>query len=161
MRKNPMRRTVNQSKILVFLPQAAGAVIVSKLAERGYVAVAVSTVPEAFEALRSDQFALAITTRSNIDLVRNICALPAINLEVFFHTSIPSECRLVNTRHFDSRAFMERVRFFTKPVPSKDLGTDQTARSPALEKGAAPWWNLFAIIRRGQRTPRGEAHVRS
>ncbi|URK86267.1 hypothetical protein LP421_04705 (plasmid) [Rhizobium sp. RCAM05350] len=56
--------TIRPKKILVFLPHAAANVIVTKLAERGHESVAVSTVPEAFDALRSDNYSFAIMNRT-------------------------------------------------------------------------------------------------
>ncbi|WP_234905185.1 hypothetical protein [Rhizobium rhizogenes] len=95
----------NPSKILVFLPQNAGAMIVTRLAERGYNAFCVSTVPEAFDALRSGEFVFAIATRPDIDVLRNIRALPIINFEVFFHAAISSNGSPVNSKRFDSKPF--------------------------------------------------------
>lgn len=76
----------NQKSILVFLPRSAAQVIVSKLVEHGHTATAVFSVPELFDALRSDSYYLAVTTRPDIDMVRNIKSMPVVNLEVFFHT---------------------------------------------------------------------------
>lgn len=73
-------KTIPAKNILVFLPQAAAPVIVAKLAARGYASVAVSTVPEVFDALRSDCYSFAITTRPEIDLLRNIRPIPVVNL---------------------------------------------------------------------------------
>lgn len=143
-----MLHTANPSKILVFLPQAAGAMIITKLSECGYVSVAVSTVSDAFDALRSDEFIFAITTRPDIDIVRNIRALPVINLEVFFHASISGEGAPVNSKRFDSKAFLDRVAFLTRT--SVDTRTNvETGRATGTssqfrEKGDVRWWRVAA-----------------
>ncbi|AYM82152.1 hypothetical protein H009_17693 [Agrobacterium tumefaciens str. Cherry 2E-2-2] len=154
-----MRQTSNQSKILVFLPQAAAAMVVGKLAECGYVAVAVSTVPEAFDALRSKDFAFAVTTRPDIDLVRNIRAIPVINIEVFFHNSTAGGDA---SKRFDSKAFLERVGFLANPVPARpNSGSGQTASAQIQVAWKPRWWSIAANALRLPRYRKGLMDVQS
>ncbi|MBP2443637.1 hypothetical protein JOH51_001076 [Rhizobium leguminosarum] len=104
----------NQQKpILVFLGKGAACDIVSKLNENGYVAAAVSSVPELFDALRSDRYFLAVTVRSDIDMVRNIKPTPVINLEVFFHAAQSAAKSVHSAKEFDSDAFLRRIAALT------------------------------------------------
>ncbi|MFF0921594.1 hypothetical protein ACFYE8_18035 [Rhizobium leguminosarum] len=119
----------NQQKpILVFLGKDAAFDIVSKLNENGYVAAAVSSVPELFDALRSGRYFLAVTMRSDIDMVRNIKPIPVINLEVFFHTAQSTAKSIHSSKEFDSDAFLRRVAALT---------TSRTGRIGAVQKAAA------------------------
>ncbi|MDR5012099.1 MULTISPECIES: hypothetical protein [Agrobacterium] len=152
----------NPSRILVFLPQAAGIKIIARLAEHGYEALAVSTVPEAFDALRSNQFVFAITTRPDIDLLRNIRALPVINLEVFFHAGIYGDGTPVNSKRFDSKAFLERVEFLARPVPARlDVEGDRATSSQMPRKDAVQWWAIVANALRPRRSARGTMNAQS
>lgn len=76
-------RSSDEMPILVFLPKKAAHIIVSKLNENGYAATAAHSVPELFDALRSNRHSLAVTTRLNIEIVRSIRSLPVVNLEIF------------------------------------------------------------------------------
>ncbi len=119
----------NQQKpILVFLGKDAACDIVSKLNENGYVAAAVSSVPELFDALRSDRYFLAVTMRSDIDMVRNIKPIPVINLEVFFHTVQSATKSVRSSKEFDSDAFLRRIAALTE---------SRTGRIDAVQKAAA------------------------
>ncbi len=110
----------NQQKpILVFLAKDAACDIVSKLNENGYVAAAVSSVPELFDALRSDRYFLAVTMRSDIDMVRNIKPIPVINLEVFFHTVQSTTKSVRSSKEFDSDAFLRRIGALTESRTSR------------------------------------------
>ncbi|NTJ65382.1 hypothetical protein G6M50_06705 [Agrobacterium rhizogenes] len=110
----------NPRQILVFLPVAAARTIVAKLEEHGYEAAAVSTVPEAFDALRSDRYAIAVATRPDIDLVRAIKSIPVINLEVFFH-ALPSDAEATTVpKCFDSKAFLQRVNRLSGSPPTRN-----------------------------------------
>jgi hypothetical protein len=100
-------------EIIVLLPKANAAQITKKLNENGYAARIVSDVPEAFDALRSERVSFAITTRANIDTIRNIRAIPVINLEVYFHHNRANSAQV----HFDSSAFLDRVEFLTTSAP--------------------------------------------
>lgn len=108
-----------QTPILVFLRNGAADDIVSKLKEHGYDAMAVSSVPELFDALRSDRYSLAVTTRSDIDMVRNIKPIPVINLEVFFHTAQSSLNAGPSSKQFDGDAFFRRVSVLTESKPNR------------------------------------------
>ncbi|MBX5158736.1 MULTISPECIES: hypothetical protein [unclassified Rhizobium] len=103
-----------QKPILVFLGKGAACDIVSKLNENGYAAAAVSSVPELFDALRSDQYFLAVTMRSDIDMVRNIKPIPVINLEVFFHAVQSAAQSVQSAKEFDSDAFLRRIAALTE-----------------------------------------------
>ncbi|MDI5926860.1 hypothetical protein [Rhizobium leguminosarum] len=110
----------NQQKpILVFLAKDAACDIVSKLNENGYVAAAVSAVPELFDALRSDRYFLVVTMRSDIDMVRNIKPIPVINLEVFFHTVQSATKSVRSSKEFDSDAFLRRIAALTESRTSR------------------------------------------
>jgi hypothetical protein len=158
-----MRQALSPSKILVFLPQAAAAMIVTKLADRGYVSVAVSTVPDAFDALRSEGFVFAITTRPNIDLVRKIRALPVINLEVFFHASISGDGAQASAKQLDSRAFLERVEFLARAAATArpDVGAGRATFLQRQEQGKSSWWSVVTNALRLQQNRRGLMDVRS
>ncbi|MBY2915023.1 hypothetical protein [Rhizobium leguminosarum] len=105
----------NQQKpILVFLGKGAACNIVSKLNENGYAATAVSSIPELFDALRSDRYSLAVTMRADIDMVRNIKPIPVINLEVFFHAVQSATKAVHSSKEFDSDAFLRRIAALTE-----------------------------------------------
>jgi hypothetical protein len=114
--------------MLVFLGKGAAFDIVSKLTENGYVAAAVSSVPELFDALRSDRYFLAVTMRSDIDMVRNIQPIPVINLEVFFHTAQSTAKSVRSSKEFDSDAFLRRVAALTE---------SRTGRIAAVQRAPA------------------------
>ncbi|MFW8644296.1 hypothetical protein ELH26_19245 [Rhizobium leguminosarum] len=122
----------NQQKpILVFLPKDAACDIVSKLNENGYVAAAVSSVPELFDALRSDRYFLAVTMRSDIDMVRNIKPIPVINLEVFFHTVQSATKSIRSSKEFDSDAFLRGIAALTE---SRTGRVSAVRRDPAANE---------------------------
>jgi hypothetical protein len=114
--------------MLVFLGKGAAFDIVSKLTENGYVAAAVSSVPELFDALRSDRYFLAVTMRSDIDMVRNIQPIPVINLEVFFHTAQSTAKSVRSSKEFDSDAFLRGVAALTE---------SRTGRIAAVQRAPA------------------------
>ncbi|MBO0128467.1 hypothetical protein [Agrobacterium sp. OT33] len=154
-----MRQTASQSKILVFLPQAAAAMVVGKLAECGYASLAVSTVPQAFDALRSEEFAFAVTTRPEIDLVRNIRAIPVVNLEVFFHGSTSGNGA---SKRFDGRAFLERVKFLANPAPARpDPAIGRGASAQIADPRKPRWWSIAANALRLSRHRKGLMDVQS
>lgn len=110
----------NQQKpILVFLGKGAACNIVSTLNENGYAATAVSSVPELFDALRSERYLLAVTTRPDIDMVRNIKAIPVVNLEVFFHAAQPTAKSVHASKEFDGAAFLKGVAALTESRTSR------------------------------------------
>ncbi|WP_181147698.1 hypothetical protein [Ensifer aridi] len=114
---------IRPNKILVFLPKAAANMIATKLAERGHESIAVSTVPEVFDALRSDNCSFAVTTRPEIDLLRSLRPIPVVNLEIFFHAEPSGDGPLTMSKRFDvgfaaSARRIERCSFlrgFRKP----------------------------------------------
>ena len=107
--------------VLVFLPAHPATTIVAKLERVGFPAVAVSTVPDLFDALRSEAFSLVITTRPDIDIVRNIEAIPVVNLEVFFHSAMAANQEHTPGKMFDNNAFMRRIeRLSTSRSPRND-----------------------------------------
>ncbi|MDQ0458237.1 hypothetical protein [Rhizobium paknamense] len=111
------------TRILLFLATTANEQIASVLSHAGYQPVSVSTVPEAFDALRQGDFAFAITTRPDIDLLRNIRAIPVINIEVFFHVIPATGLSQARSRKFDRSAFLERVAFLARTaVTTTDEG---------------------------------------
>jgi hypothetical protein len=130
---------INEQKpILVFLRKDAAGDIVSKLNENGYAATAVSSVPELFDALRSDRYSLAVTTRPDIDMVRNIKAIPVINLEVFFHAAQPTLNAVSSSKQFDGDAFLRRISALTEARPNRISVVQMAlAASEASSAGAA------------------------
>ncbi|MCW0983607.1 hypothetical protein OK142_22530 [Agrobacterium sp. BT-220-3] len=131
--------TTPAKKILVFLSRPAADVIVTKLAERGYASDAVSTVPEAFDALRSDGYSVAITTRPEIDILRTIRSIPVVNLEIFFHSVPSGERRPLTSRRFDGRAFMERIDFLVQAASTKGDHLPVEAVKPPDTTSHALW----------------------
>ncbi len=110
----------NRRPILVFLPANAANTIVAKLELAGYPAVAVTTVPDLFDALRSDAFALAVTVRPQIDIVRNIMTIPVVNLEVFFHRALTSDRAEISGKQFDVNALVNRIKTLTAPPSARE-----------------------------------------
>jgi hypothetical protein len=148
---NSHPHTTGQKPILVFLPVGAANVIVSKLVEHGYVANAVSSVPELFDAVRSDRYSLVVTTRPEIDIVRNIRTLPVVNLEVFFHAT----ASLGDGTQFDGKAFIYRIKALTEPrlgrsgaTKIQDDGTGRADESPVR----ASRWRIAARLLPWSRT---------
>jgi hypothetical protein len=145
--------TTHPKRILVFLPVAAANAIVAMLAAHGYESVAVSTFPEAFTALRSDNYSFAITTRPEIDLVRNIRSIPVVNLEVFFHTEPSGDGPLITSKRFESSAFMKRIEFLVQPLATRveHAGIEQT-KNEGMGEPMAPRWrvalkSVFGLLR--------------
>ncbi|RUM09364.1 hypothetical protein [Rhizobium chutanense] len=121
----------NQQKpILVFLGKDAACGIVSQLNENGYAATAVSSIPELFDALRSDRYCLAVTLRADIDMVRNIKPIPVVNLEVFFHATQPAAKSVQASKEFDSDAFLRRIAALREPK----TGRIAAQRAPAANE---------------------------
>jgi hypothetical protein len=154
--------TICPKKILVFLPQAAADVIVTKLAEHGHECVAVSTVPEAFNALRSNSCSFAITTRPEIDLLRNIRSIPVVNLEVFFHAEPSGDGPLITSKRFDGSAFMKRIEFLVQPTATRaePAGVEQ-ANEGMRGRRAPRWWTAVKVMLGLPRQREGLRDVRS
>ncbi|MDL2409421.1 hypothetical protein PY650_28075 [Rhizobium calliandrae] len=128
-----------QKRILIFLPKGAAHVIATKLAENGYEATVALSVPEVFDALRSDRYGLAVTTRPDIDIVRNMRSIPVVNLEVFFH-AVPSESGLVtSSKQFDDTGFLQRIKALIEPRPGRTEPT-QPETAPIAATGASAEW---------------------
>jgi hypothetical protein len=102
-------------EVLVFLPLPAAQVIVARLEESGHFATAMQSVAELVGALGSDAYSLVVTTRADIDVVRNIKAVPVVNLEVFFHTVKLTDETVTASKQFDGAAFIERIRLLQEP----------------------------------------------
>ncbi|WP_105427839.1 hypothetical protein [Neorhizobium tomejilense] len=135
--------TTHPKRILVFLPVAAANAIVAMLAAHGHESVAVSTFPEAFTALRSDNYSFAITTRPEIDLVRNIRSIPVVNLEVFFHTEPSGDGPLITSKRFDSSAFMKRIEFLVQPLATRVEHADvEQAKNEGMREPRTPRWRM-------------------
>ncbi|MBO9170651.1 MULTISPECIES: hypothetical protein [Rhizobium] len=146
----------NRRPILVFLPANAANTIVAKLELAGYPAVAVTTVPDLFDALRTDAFALAVTVRPQIDIVRNIITIPVVNLEVFFHMSLTADSGEISSKQFDVNAFVNRIKTLTAPrsgrEPEKvtEFGRKPTGANPAYagwRKAAAHFFKSRSMAR--------------
>ena len=131
-----------QLPILVFLPPAAARLVVSKLQENGYSASAASSIPELQRSLHAAQWSLVVTTRPDIDLVRNIRPLPVVNLEIFFHSDLHAGTLEGGTKQFDTKAFMGRIDALTQPRPAREPETP--ARSapslPQLQTRIRRWF---------------------
>lgn len=131
--------------VLVFLPSQAASTIVSKLEQAGYPAAAVSSIPDLFDALRSEQFAIAVTIRPEIDIVRNIKWIPVVNLEVFFHMALAADRGDVNGKQFDIKAFVHRIDALTAPRPHREVRKDTrgvpVTPSQHVQRRSLGWWN--------------------
>lgn len=107
-------------RILIFLPKAAAAVIAARLNDIGYVTSIACSVPELQKVLAAADYRLAITTRPDIDTVRDIEPVPVINLEIFFHPDAQGASLDFAKKQFDSKAFLERVKALTEPGRSRE-----------------------------------------
>lgn len=136
-----------QKRILIFLPKGAAQVIATKLAEHGYETTVALSIAEVSNALHSDRYGLAVTTRPDIDIVRNIRSIPVVNLEVFFH-AVPSDSGLVtSSKQFDDTGFLQRIKALIDPRPGRSEPT-QPETAPIASAGAnVKWpsrWLVFA-----------------
>lgn len=113
MKPRPDIKTPGQ--VLVFLPLPAARMIVARLEAHGHFATAMQSVAELVVALGSDAYSLVVTTRADIDVVRNIKAVPVVNLEVFFHTVKLTDEAVIGSKQFDGAAFIERIRLLQEP----------------------------------------------
>ncbi|WP_081162714.1 hypothetical protein [Ensifer aridi] len=154
---------IRPNKILVFLPKAAANMIATKLAERGHESIAVSTVPEVFDALRSDNCSFAVTTRPEIDLLRSLRPIPVVNLEIFFHAEPSGDGPLTMSKRFDGSAFMKRIEFLAQPTDSRAGPADvEQAKSEGMRRRRAPRWWIAAKVMLGlPRQREGLKDVRS
>ncbi|UIK05517.1 hypothetical protein [Neorhizobium galegae] len=155
--------TIRPKRILVFLPEAAANAIVAKLAAHGHQSVAVSTFPEAFTALRSDNYSFAITTRPEIDLLRNVRSIPVVNLEIFFHTEPSGDGPLITSKRFDSSAFLKRIEFLVQPLATRveHAGVEQAKNEGMREPRTPRWWVAVKSILGLPRRREGLKDVRS
>ncbi|APG87897.1 hypothetical protein SAMCCGM7_pC0698 (plasmid) [Sinorhizobium americanum CCGM7] len=135
--------------------------IVSKLAERGHEAVAASTVPQAFDVLRSDNCSFAITTRPDIDLLRSIRPVPVVNLEIFFHAEPSGDGLLVASKRLDGSALMERIAFLSTTKRTDPAGAVRAKDEDQGERGAARWWTAAKVRLGLPRQRKGLKDVRS
>jgi hypothetical protein len=149
MRKIAMSLEITDTKILVFLPPPAAEKVVGHLSGLGYAAIAASTFAEAFDALRSNEFSFAIATRPDISLLRHIRTIPVINMEIFFHADPAFKTIEAAPRHFDSKAFMARVEFLSRPVSSRLNGHEADGVKglpPGDDRMTSRWWNKAATF---------------
>ncbi|XUY30078.1 hypothetical protein RMR21_023205 (plasmid) [Agrobacterium sp. rho-8.1] len=135
----------------------------ARLAEHGYQSICVSTVPEAFDALRSDKFVFAITSRPDIDILRNIRAIPVINLEVFFHAGISNDGMAIGAKRFDSKAFIERIDFLARSAPPErqNSGAARLIFSKEQESRSVRWWATAVNALRISQNRKGRIDVQS
>ncbi|EJJ31381.1 hypothetical protein [Rhizobium sp. CF142] len=150
-------QTIPAKEILVFLPPASAQVVATKLAECGYSCTAVSTIPDVFDALRSDSYSLAITTRSEIDLLRNIRSIPVVNLEIFFHAEPSSDGPLFTSKRFDGKAFIQRVECLVRPISTRgEHAAVEPLNGAARADRPSRWWtrakSLLGLPRRSAGT---------
>lgn len=137
-------------KILVFLPKAAANMIATKLAERGHESIAVSTVPEVSDALRSDNCSFAITTRPEINFLRSMRPIPVVNLEIFFHVKPSGDGPLAMSKRFDGSAFMKRIDFLAQFTGGRsDSAEVEQAKSEGMRRRRAPRWWIAAKVMLG------------
>lgn len=107
-------------RILIFLPRAAAALVAGRLTDAGYLATIACSVPDLRNALAGADFCLVVTTRPDIDIVRDIKPLPVINLEIFFHPDPPGAAAPIGTRQFDAKAFLHRVKALSEPAKPRE-----------------------------------------
>ena len=139
-----VQQRILQKPILVFLPDNVAQVIVSRLLKHGYAANAVSSIPELFDALRSETYALVVTTRPDIDIVRNIKSLPVVNLEVFFHKPPNGEAMESARKQFDGTAFLKRIGSLTEPRPNRNGRPrieGEIITSAVIANRIVQWWS--------------------
>jgi hypothetical protein len=128
-----------QKPILIFLPKGAADVIATKLAEHGYESIVASSIPEVFDALRSDRYGLAVTTRPDIDIVRNIRSIPVVNLEVFFHAVLSSGGLVTSSKQFDDTGFLQRIKALIEPRTGRTEVTQAELTSNATAGADIRW----------------------
>jgi hypothetical protein len=127
------------NRILIFLPKGS-ALIAARLDDIGYVTSIACSVPDLREALASEDYRLVVTTRPDIDTVRDIEPLPVINLEIFFHPDPHGASPDIGTKQFDSKAFLRRVKALTEPGRARE----KPAANAASPRGRGRWfWRLF------------------
>lgn len=133
------------NRILIFLPKAAATLIAARLNEIGYVTSIACSVPDLRKALAAADYRLAITTRPDIDTVRDIEPLPVINLEIFFHPDAQGASPDFATKHFDSTAFFGRVKALTEPGRAREKPVAGISKASAT--GRSRWfWRLFRQV---------------
>lgn len=133
-----------ESRILIFLPKAAATVIAARLNDIGYVTAIACSVPDLRKALAAAEYRLAITTRPDIDTVRDIEPLPVINLEIFFHPDGQGASPDFGTKQFDSKAFVGRVKALTEPGRAREKPVAGVKAASAT--GRSRWfWRLFYL----------------
>ena len=137
-------------RILVFLPDAAAALIATRLNEAGYLACVACTVPELQKALAETEYRVVVTTRPDIDTVRDIQPLPVVNLEIFFHPDPGGTSTGRRTKRFDAKAFLDRVRTLTEPAKAREEPHALHSPMPADGTGFR-LWRLFRL----RATPNG------
>ncbi len=126
------------NRILVFLPETAAAMIAARLREIGYITSIACSVPELRQALGSADYSLVVTTRPDIDTVRDIKPLPVINLEIFFHPDMQG-ASLHRSKQFDATAFLGRVKALTEPRRPRELPCEVTNAVPG--RGPNRWFS--------------------
>jgi len=133
-----------ENRVLIFLPKAAATVIAARLNEIGYVTSIACSVRDLQKALAATDYSLAITTRPDIDTVRDIEPLPVINLEIFFHPDAQGASPDFGTKQFDSKAFLERVKALTEPGRAREKPVAGVKAGSAT--GRSRWfWRLFQL----------------
>ncbi|MFS8113029.1 hypothetical protein QD460_15010 [Rhizobium jaguaris] len=128
-----------QKLILIFLPKGAAHVIATRLAEHGYETTVALSIPEVFDALCSDRYGLAVTTRPDIDIVRNIRSIPVVNLEVFFHSVLSDSGLVTSSKQFDDTGFLQRIKALIEPRPGRTEPTPTESASNPTAGANARW----------------------
>jgi hypothetical protein len=126
------------NRILIFLPKAAATLIAARLNEIDYATSIACSTPELREALASATYRLVVTTRLDIDTVREIAPLPVINLEVFFHPDPYGVSPGIRTKQFDTKAFLRRVIALTE--------LNNTTERPAAVSAGKGRWRLRRLL---------------
>jgi hypothetical protein len=137
--------------IIVFLPKSTANFIVEKLRRHGYAATAVYTVPDLFVALHTGSYSVAVTTRPDIDVVRNIRSIPVVNLEVFFHRADATSAHIARVEEFDGKAFLNRIGALNVQRPFRDgidYGDPATAEATLLKEVVPRCWHNFSDLLR-------------
>jgi hypothetical protein len=142
-------------RILIFLPQAAAVLVAARLTEAGYLASVACSLRDLQAALGSENYHLVVTSRPDIDTVRNIKPLPVVNLEIFFHPDPQGTSPEIGTKQFDAKAFFRRVRDLTELATARQKHAVGKTAVPTAKHG--PWlWRLFWL-----RQPKNVARLSS
>ncbi|MQB45840.1 hypothetical protein DXT94_28355 [Rhizobium sp. ICMP 5592] len=95
-----------------------------------------------------------ITTRSDIDIVRNIHTIPVVNLEVFFYSEPSPGGMLATSKRFDGAAFIQRIRVLADPAAAARREARQVAPAPVEADSPSHTSRIWKAIRQRLRSTR-------